>query len=158
MYSSSFTLSRIAASVQKQIKEIVANDGNVDSANDFLRKFKDSTNGAVVLALAQDLMRELKLTYTEQVYLQESGFDLEGVVETKIKEEIGKLLGAKKDKSVAGDLVDWYKKNGQQQEPHLQIVQTDGPIDDCSFDRVSDFPLFYSCSFSTSNSSCPLTP
>lgn len=70
-------LTRIASSIQKNIKEIVANDGNVNCANDRLKEFVDTATGKAVLAMAHQIMKNLKLTYTEQVFLQESGYSSE---------------------------------------------------------------------------------
>lgn len=70
-------LTRIASSIQKNIKEIVANDGNVNCANDRLKEFVDTATGKAVLAMAHQIMKNLKLTYTEQVFMQESGYSSE---------------------------------------------------------------------------------
>lgn len=97
----------------------------------------------MVLSLAMDLMRELKLTFTEQVFLQESGFDADTTYDEKVNKEMMRLFSIKKDDaqpvSIVSGLLDWYQKNGDQQEPNLQIVQTDGPADDCPQPQVSDF-------------------
>lgn len=89
----------------------------------------------MVLSLAMDLMRELKLTFTEQVFLQETGFDADTTYDEKVNKEMVRLFNVKKEDShpvsIVSGLLDWYQKNGDQKEPNLQIVQTDGPADDC---------------------------
>lgn len=65
---------RIEASVQKHIKEIIAKDGDVDCVNDRLKAFTATSAGQKILGMAQKIMQEMNLPYTEQVFLQEAGF------------------------------------------------------------------------------------
>lgn len=99
---------RIASSVQKNIKEIVGNDANANSANDRLKAFSETATGKTVLAMAHEIMRDLNLTYSEQVFLQESGYSPANVEDGKAKEK--KTPTQEKKHLVVDSLLDHYQK------------------------------------------------
>lgn len=70
----------------------MANDGNVHCANDRLNAFADTSTGKSILGLAQHLMKDLDLTFTEQVFLQESGYFPEGPKDEVKQEPLIKSL------------------------------------------------------------------
>lgn len=104
----------------------MAKDGNVESANSKLDSFMDTPNGVLVLSLATDLMREMKLTYTEQVFLQETGFDPNTTYDAKVNKEMVRLFNIKKGEqkpaSIVSGLLDWYQENGDKQEPNVSYI------------------------------------
>lgn len=99
---------RIASSVQKNIKEVLGNDGNTSSANDRLKAFSETATGKTVLGMAHEIMRDLNLTYTEQVFLQESGYSPAKV--DGGKEEKKKSPTKGRGPLVVDSLLDHYQK------------------------------------------------
>lgn len=90
---------RIASSVQKNIKDIVAKDGDIDCVNDRLNAFTATSTGQKILGMAQKIMQEIKLPYSEQVFLQESGFYPDKGTDHK---------GGKKESPTVASLLEMY--------------------------------------------------
>lgn len=120
---------RIANSVQSSIKEIVANDGEIEGANDKLKEFMEKPTGVLMLALVQDLLRSMKLKFSEHVFLQETGFDPHATYDTKVHADLLTIHRLQSENvSVVDGLLDWYEDHLE--EKILLSSQLDGMVED----------------------------
>lgn len=88
-------------------------------------------DGVLVLALIQDLLRQLKLPFSEHVFLEETGFNLQSTFNSNVNSEALALfrLGNYQNSSIVDGLLDWYE-NQCGEKTILVSSQTDGMDDE----------------------------